>query len=262
MLKRFTATWQRRDPVRAPASIPDGIRVYAIGDIHGRADLLDELMQRIAQDRAGHSGRCRIIFLGDYVNRGGSSRQVLERLSAMAQASDEHVFLMGNHEEILLRMIDGTPALVRLFLKMGGRETLLSYGMTAAQYHAATLTEIADFLQAEIPVRHLDFLCSLGTQLLLGDYLFVHAGVDVARGPLEQDSGLTRWIREGFADRDVDYEKVVVHGHTITDQVSQGASRIGIDTGAYASGRLTALVLEQASRRILQTGPLNEANDP
>ena len=102
MLKRFTSSLQRRDPVRAPASIPDGMRVYAIGDIHGRADLLEELLERIGRDRTSHDGQCRIIFLGDYVDRGPSSRQVLDRLSAMAPASDEYVFLMGNHEEILL----------------------------------------------------------------------------------------------------------------------------------------------------------------
>jgi len=153
MLKRFTSSLQRCDSVRAPACVPDGMRVYAIGDIHGRADLLEELLEQIRRDRTGHGGRCRIIFLGDYVNRGPSSRQVLDRLSAMAQASDEHAFLMGNHEEILLRIIDGAPALVRLFLKMGGRETLLSYGMTPAQYDAATLAQIADFLQAAVPTR-------------------------------------------------------------------------------------------------------------
>lgn len=242
-----------KSPHRVRPRVADGKRIYAIGDIHGCSHLLEEMMQLIRLDCEHYRGECWTIFLGDYVNRGPSSHQVLQRLSQMAM-EPRHVFLMGNHEEVLLNIINGKENLVKFFLSMGGKETLLSYGMSHEQLKIYTFNDIYQYIKSSIPEFHINFLKSLYNQFFIDDYMFVHAGIDLNKPAVEQDPGVTRWIRAGFVDRDFEYEKTVVHGHTIFDNVTLGRFRIGIDTGAYQSGRLSALILEGYDQRILQTG--------
>jgi serine/threonine protein phosphatase 1 len=235
--------------------IPKGRRVYAVGDIHGRADLLDELIVLIeADETARGSAETTLIFLGDIVDRGPASAAVIDRLRALAAARSDVRFLLGNHEEIFLGALDGEPKALRLFCRIGGRETVLSYGMEAAEYERLDYEELVQRLEVLVPDEHRDFLGSFEDMILIGDYAFVHAGVRPDT-PLElQRTSDLRWIRDPFLDHRSTLEKTIVHGHTMTDEIEHRSHRIGIDTGAYASGRLTALGLEGADTWSLQTG--------
>jgi len=237
-----------------PVRVPTGIRAYAIGDIHGRADLLDDLLARIEADAASATGEKHLIFLGDYIDRGRTSRQVIERLLAPFPGY-QITFLMGNHEAALLHFL-AHPDFWPSFAPYGAVETLLSYGVRidpklkakaqAEEVHAQT--------KALLPASHVDFLTRLTLSHTLGDYHFVHAGVHPEKPLDAQDGADLMRIREPFLSHAQRLEKMVVHGHTITEEVEFHPHRIGIDTGAYATGRLTALVLEDETRRLLQTG--------
>lgn len=237
-----------------PSAIPDGRRVYAVGDIHGRADLLDEMLELIAQDLANYEDLYDVIFLGDFINRGPASAAVLDRLCGLAKASDRYRFIMGNHEEIFFKMLSGDADLGRMFDRMGGFSTLKSYGVNEEAYMALPYNEIGELAMSLVPAEHVNFMRQLRTQVTVGDYLFVHAGVDTSRPASEQDERVTRWIRDEFLHSEDRFEKTVVYGHTIYKNVEESVGRIGIDTGAYVSGKLTALVLEGATRSYLQTG--------
>jgi len=250
ILNRF-----RRSPAPAappPASLPEGLRVYAIGDIHGRLDLLETLLARIgADDAARDACRTQLIFLGDLVDRGPESAAVVERAIGLHTAGAR--FLMGNHEEMLLRMLDGDIAALRAMVRVGARETILSYGVSEAAYDASDFEELAELFAARVPDEHVAFLRGCEDRILLGDYLFVHAGVRPAVPLGEQSPSDLRWIRREFLDCEDDHGYVVVHGHSISETVEERPNRIGIDTGAYASGRLTAVGLEGADRWYLET---------
>lgn len=228
-------------------------RVYAVGDIHGRLDLLEEMLEKITDDRHSFSGECEIIFLGDYINRGPESAQVLTCLSSLSRRSTMYRFLMGNHEEIFLRILNQNTDIFKLFLHMGGRQTILSYGVDTDLYRTASYDDLADIMRSRIPSAHMEFLNSLETQISIDDYLFVHAGVDVHKAIDNQDPKVTRWIRNEFTHSHDSYEKTVVYGHTVYPDVYQRGCRIGIDTGAYASGKLSAIALEGTRRWLLQT---------
>ena len=252
VLKRFFA--RKESPAPPPAAIPAGKRVYAIGDIHGRADLLDQLLVKIlADDAARDDAEAQIIFLGDLADRGPGSRQVIEHAMALAQSRPDTVFIMGNHEELLIRVWDGDRATAATFHRAGGRETLISYGITAEQYDSWDLDEVTDATTRVVPKAHIDFLRAFRSSYRLGDYFFTHAGVRPGIALDDQDETDLRWIRSDFIDSTADFGAVVVHGHTIRDAVEERANRIGIDTGAYASGRLTAIGLEGTDRWYLST---------
>jgi len=161
--------------------------------------------------------------------------------------------LCGNHEEILLGAYDGDTDLLRLLLRAGGYETLFSYGMDAGEVERATIAELAELMVRDLPEQHMAFLRSLDDYLVEGDYVFVHAGIRPGLPLEQQKSRDLRWIRDPFLDHTVSHGRFVVHGHTITDQVDERTNRIGIDTGAYRSGRLTALGLEGGDRWIIDT---------
>jgi serine/threonine protein phosphatase 1 len=235
--------------------IPKGRRVYAVGDIHGRADLLDELIALIEADELNRGpAETTLIFLGDIVDRGPASAAVIDRLRRLAVERSDVRFLLGNHEEIFLGALDGEPKALRLFCRIGGRETVLSYGMEAAEYERLDYEELVQRLEILVPDEHRDFLGGFEDMILIGDYAFVHAGVRPDT-PLElQRTADLRWIRDPFLDHRSTLEKTIVHGHTMTDEIERRSHRIGIDTGAYASGRLTALGLEGAETWSLQTG--------
>ncbi|SEJ16514.1 serine/threonine protein phosphatase 1 [Sphingomonas sp. OV641] len=251
MLSRL---FTRRRPEPIQAELPEGRRIYAIGDIHGRLDLLEQLLALIEQDDAAR-GRARtgLIFLGDLVDRGPDSAGVVERVRRLCVERPDTRCLSGNHEEIFLGAHEGNGELVRLLLRAGGFETLLSYGLGADEIEQANIAELAEMIERAVPAEHVVFLRSLDDYLLEGDYLFVHAGIRPGVAVEQQSPRDLRWIRQPFLDFAGNHGKLVVHGHTITDDVVQRDNRIGIDTGAYRTGRLTALGLEGRDRWFLDT---------
>lgn len=236
-------------PQARPAKFEDGRVGYAVGDIHGRADLLALMFERL-EDRAEIDARPGgppvVIFLGDYVDRGPESRGVIDLLLSGRPAGFERRFLRGNHEQIMQAFM-ADPMSARAWVLQGGAETMLAYGVTPPapmtanenEWHAA-----ADALRAAVPSEHMAFLDSLERYVTLGDYAFVHAGVDAGR-PLEQqtDEDLY-WVRERFLASKRPFSHRVVHGHTPVDKPYADDRRVGVDTGAYASGTLTAARFE------------------
>ncbi len=234
--------------------IPEGRRVYAVGDIHGCVDLLDELMTLIDADEATRPpAQTTLIFLGDIVDRGPASAAVIERLRGLASSRPDVRFLLGNHEEIFLGALEGEPKALRLFCRIGGRETVLSYGMDAAEYERLDYEELVHRLESLVPAEHRSFVAGFEDMIVIGDYVFVHAGIRPDTPLDRQRTSDLRWIRDPFLDHRAKLEKTVVHGHTMTDEIERRGHRIGIDTGAYASGRLTALGLEGGDSWHLQT---------
>lgn len=238
-------------------TIPPGERVYAIGDIHGCADLLNAVIAMIeADDLARGPARTTVIFLGDVVDRGPDSARVIDRLIAFSEARGDVRCLLGNHEEIFLGALEGEPKALRLFCRIGGRETVLSYGMDAAEYERLDYEELVERLATLVPSRHRAFLTGFEDMIVIGDYAFVHAGVRPSTALDAQRRSDLRWIRDPFLDHRAPLEKMIVHGHTMNDDVAYGVHRIGIDTGAYATGRLTALGLEGGDTWLIQTDGL------
>ena len=230
------------------------MRVYAIGDIHGRLDLLDTLLQMIAVDDARRDpARTVPIFLGDLIDRGPDSAAVVERLRDYAIDRPDSRFIMGNHEEVFLGALSGDTRAVRGFCRIGGRDTVLSYGVSPDDYDRMAYDDVTAALDRVVPASHLDFLQRFSDQEWIGDYLFVHAGVDPSL-PLDSQSGRDlRWIREPFLSHGRPLDRMIVHGHTIAPEVAWQPHRIGIDTGAYGTGKLTALGLEGSGQWLLQT---------
>jgi serine/threonine protein phosphatase 1 len=244
----------RRRPQPIQAQLPLGRRIYAIGDIHGRLDLLDQLLDHIAADDAARgAAQTGIIFLGDLVDRGPDSAGVVSRVRDLCKNRADVRCLCGNHEEIFLGAYDGDTDLLRLLLRAGGYETLLSYGMDAGEIERATIGELAGMMVRDIPEPPVTFLRSLHDYIVEGDYLFVHAGIRPGLPLEQQKSRDLRWIRDPFLDYAANHGKFVVHGHTITERVDERVNRIGIDTGAYRTGRLTALGIEGGERWIIDT---------
>lgn len=244
----FKPSTSRNNP-RARA--PDGIRIYAIGDIHGRADLLDRLLRQIDADLTKNSPRHAIeVFLGDYVDRGPASREVLDLLIDR-ESTHEVVFLKGNHETLLARF-PTDPSILDDWQRLGGLETLMSYGITPT-INADTLvqTRFAVTFDQAFPESHRRFLGDLKTSFTCGDYFFVHAGVRPGVPLTKQREEDLLWIRQEFLLCEDDFSKIIVHGHTPVLQPDIRPNRINIDTGAYATGRLTCLVLEADAIRIL-----------
>lgn len=242
----------KREPAPVAASVPPGQRVYAIGDVHGRLDLLDALLARIDAEEAGAGPvRSTIIFLGDLIDRGPNSAGVVARALALEESGRAVRFIMGNHEEVFLAALEGREGAMRLFTRIGGEQTLGSYGIDEDAFLAASYDELVEQAQARVPAAHRAFLESFEDQIEVGDYLFVHAGIRPGVPLAEQAASDLRWIRDDFLNHAGEHGRIVVHGHTITEAVEERSNRIGIDTGAFASGRLTALGLEGSRRWFL-----------
>lgn len=253
MLKKL---FGRREKDDAPtAAVPDGCRLYVVGDVHGRVDLLHRIREQIAADAVtASSSRKVLIHLGDYVDRGESSRQVVDLLLDEPLDGFETVFLTGNHEEMMLGFLDNA-AVGAMWLNNGGDATLFSYGVRMGNGTSLDqrYIEMQRSLREKVPERHLVFLRDLKPYHVEGDYLFVHAGI-LPEIPLDQQvSQDLLWIRDEFLYSKADHGHCVVHGHTIVSQPEFLPNRIAIDTGAYFSNILTCLVLEGFKQRILQT---------
>ncbi len=237
----------------APRAIAPGERIYAVGDIHGRGDCLDQLLLQIdADDRNREPARTTLVLLGDLVDRGPDSRGVVERLSQLDKTRP-CVFLMGNHEEVFIDAWEGDETAARLFHRIGGRETLLSYGVSPADYDLADFAQLITLLATHVPAEHIAFLRGFRDTYQSGDYLFVHAGIRPGTPIEEQRPKDMRWIRDKFLDDSRDHGLCIVHGHSITAAIDEKSNRVGIDTGAYASGKLTAIGLEGSDRWFLST---------
>jgi serine/threonine protein phosphatase 1 len=250
----FTRLFGSRAPKTASVlpRVADGTRVYAIGDIHGRVDLLREIERRIQDDAAAAaSARKVVVYLGDYVDRGEHSREVIDWLLDHPLSGFERVRLLGNHEDSMLRFLTDVqvgPA----WLNYGGGATLHSYGVKPPASDRDLVRAQVE-LRDRLPPRHLEFLRELSLSHVEGDFYFVHAGIKPGVALDEQAMEDMLWIRDEFLFSRVDFGKIVVHGHTITDAPEVKRNRIGIDTGAFASGKLTCLVLDGESWSFLQT---------
>lgn len=245
--------FSRRAPKRSASAprTPDGERIYAIGDIHGRFDLLRAAADKIAADSASAAGlTTRTILLGDYVDRGPRSADVLEYLQSGAFPTST-LALRGNHEEVFLQFLSD-ESILESWRKFGGLETLHSYGVPVnAAMRGEGYAEARNALLERLPKAHVDFLAATRPSAIAGDYFFCHAGVRPGV-PLEhQTSDDLLWIRNEFLRHEGGYGKIVVHGHTPVEKPEMRANRINLDTGAYVSSRLTVLALEGETRRFL-----------
>ena len=239
--------------------MPEGQRVYAIGDVHGRVDLFDRLIAEIDRDDAErnaaewHPVETTIVLLGDLIDRGPDSAAVVAAARRLAQRR-KVILIAGNHEEMLLRSLEDVEVL-RGFLRYGGRETLLSYPVDPLVLDGADDFEtIRLHMLATIPADDIAWLRQGEAMARIGDYLFVHAGIRPGVAPEDQSGRDLRWSREPFLGYPEDHGFVVVHGHTITPEPEFKPNRIGIDTGAFYSGRLTALGLQGTARWLIETG--------
>jgi serine/threonine protein phosphatase 1 len=250
MFQALKQIFARSEDAPLPA-VPSGQRVYAVGDVHGRRDLFEALCAAIdADDEAAGPAETTVVLLGDLVDRGPDSAGVIA-LARQWQARRRVRILAGNHEEMFLRGFDELDVF-RHFLRHGGRETVLSYGIDRARFLQATMEEAQQLMRDSVPDADIAFLEGFEDMVTIGDYVFVHAGID-PHVPLDQQRRRDlRWIREPFLSHSDSHGPVVVHGHTITDAPEDCGNRIGIDTGAFMSGRLTALVLEGTERRYIE----------
>jgi serine/threonine protein phosphatase 1 len=255
-LQRMNTLTARRGETVRP-QVPAGQRVYAIGDIHGRLDLLLPLLAHIRDDVSARANADNhVVLLGDLVDRGPYSAETLEYVICHLPTFATFHILMGNHEEAMLRAMDPTEDRAEnLWLKFGGYETLASYGVPVA-----TLGEElppVETLRRYIPERHRQFLDNLPDAMRFGDYVFVHAGVRPGVALEEQNPFDMRWIRNDFLDHKGDLGAYIVHGHSISIEADVQGNRIGIDTGAYRSGTLTALGLEGDRRWLLRASVID-----
>ena len=250
----FSKAFGSAETKDAAARVPGDRPVFAIGDVHGRADLLRALIASIAQDverRGGHNPI--LVFVGDYIDRGPDSRGVIEFLLRGLPAGWDCRFLKGNHEEALLNFL-ANPQFGDVWRDFGGLQTLSSYGVAAVRNGGGIdWPATGEAFRRAFPRPHLDFLNQLRLYEEIGDYIFVHAGVR-PRIPLEYQSEKDLlWIREEFTAAGRALPQTIVYGHTPNEKVVLGPGRIGIDTGAYATGRLTAAGFQGADVWYLST---------
>ncbi len=227
--------------------------MFAVGDIHGCDDLLSGLLAAIAEETATDKTPPLIVFLGDYVDRGPGSRQVIEQLLELRKQAPDTRFLCGNHEEAMLFFLSDLEAGMA-WTGYGGKATMQSYGVAspADENSLEAWRETHRAFKAALPESHLRFLYGLEDRIDLGDYLFVHAGVHPDRPLSAQHVKDLRWIREPFLSDKRRMEKVVVHGHTPAVDPYADERRIGVDTWAYRTGVLTAIELDAEGRRFIQ----------
>lgn len=230
-----------------------GERIYAIGDIHGRYDLMKHLIEMIEDHAAKQPGAkaAHIMILGDMIDRGPDSDKVIRSIRRRARKGDVTV-LMGNHEEIMLRAMDGEPGVMKSWLRFGGVQTLRSFGIDPPT-DDFDQPELTRKLKEAIPESWVEWLRQLPISARSGDYFFCHAGLRPGIDLNRQSRKDLLWIRDEFLDNDDTHGVVVVHGHSISPDVELRHNRIGVDTGAYRTGMLTAVYLEDRRCEILST---------
>ncbi len=251
--------WKRKTksapPARGGFSIPGGQRVYAIGDIHGRDDLFAQMIDMIRADNAKrHPAKITLILLGDLVDRGPDSAGVVDRAMRLKDEFPDTRLLIGNHEECFLAALTGDVRRLRYFMRIGGDATIRSYWRDDASLADASFEEVAARMPTLVPAEHVDFLGNGEDVIEVGDYAFVHAGVRPGVPLDKQSLSDLRWIRDEFLDDLGGHGKMIVHGHSITSEPDEQVNRIGIDVGAFKSGRLAALGLDGADRWYLFAG--------
>ena len=233
------------------ARAPDRMRLYAIGDVHGRLDLLERMHERIAGEIArDRPADWRIVHLGDYVDRGPQSRGVIDFLIAACARDQRMIALAGNHDMGFLEFLEEADG-GGLFARYGGKETAKSYGVDA-QFHSPNALRLTwAELRCEVPGKHRAFMLNLRFSIGFGDFFFCHAGIRPGVPLNRQDPDHLIWIRDEFLDYAGLHPKVIVHGHTMTDAPEVLANRVNVDTGAWRSGVLTALVIDGAEKRLI-----------
>ena len=229
-------------------------RLYAIGDVHGCSDLLEDLVLKIQTDQSARTPKPTIlVFLGDIIDRGPDSRGTIEFALNLREAGAPCEFLMGNHESMMLQVLFGEDTkLVKSWLRYGGEECLKSYGVDTDELWNQDSLSIKEMMKNIIPATHIEFLQSFKSYYEFGDYLLVHAGIDPKKGLSEQKDKDYLWSREPFLSWSGQLEKKIVHGHTICAEPEFYSHRIGIDSGAYLTGRLSALRIEGDETSVLQ----------
>lgn len=237
-------------------SLPPGERIYAIGDIHGRADLLTELLAAIRRDNDARSNvEVRLILVGDLIDRGPASADVVEQCRALAASYDHFIVLKGNHEAVMVDALRGSFPALAFWLDHGGNATLTSWGVATHLAAEGPSRNLFAAAKAHVPSEVTAWLGSLPLSYRRGNCLFVHAGIRPGVPLDKQTATDLLWIRDDFIDSTTPHPYVVVHGHTIEEAgpcLRHG--RLGIDTGAYRTGRLTAVGIEGDDYWTLSTG--------
>ncbi|WP_040500451.1 metallophosphoesterase family protein [Henriciella marina] len=253
MLRFLSKTVDKSVDTHRP-SAPAGKRAYAIGDVHGRLDLLNDLLAQIEDDIAGRRPKqTHIIFLGDLIDRGPHSRHVVERLIDYAPSNASCHFLMGNHEEVLVRGLRGEPHLLDGWIQHGGDTTAESYGVDAAYLRSQGDDALEHALLSAIPESHIRFMAGFLDSIQFGDYLLVHAGIRPGTPLDDQSPSDMRWIRKEFLESTRQHGSMIVHGHSVEEKIMPRSNRIGLDTGAYRTGILSAVRLEGDQADFIQS---------
>lgn len=253
MWDRSEMIWSKKKSDQKPKGKP-GERVYAIGDIHGCYHQMIELIGMIHTDCAARKDKqTYLIFLGDLIDRGPDSRGVIEHLMRFPYEFASPLFIKGNHEEMMVRGLTGEPELLSGWLEHGGYSCAESYGVPRSHLQGQEADAQEHVLRSAIPKSHAMFLKGFLESVQFGDYLFTHAGIRPGV-PLDQQSGREmRWIRGPFLEHEGDHGVVVVHGHTVNEDIVVKSNRIGLDTGAYKNGRLSAICIEEDEVSFLST---------
>lgn len=234
----------------SPPRAATGARIYAIGDIHGRADLLQELFRRIDEDLNTYPTPFSThVLLGDYIDRGPNSRMVVDTIIERSLLHNL-VCLKGNHEKLMMDFLQ-QPEVLDVWQHLGGLETLLSYGLRPS-IRITAKARLAKEFEKKLPDRHKEFFKELVPCWTFGDYFFTHAGVKPGTPLANQKEQDLMWIREEFLSSNEIFDKIIVHGHSPVPEPTVYENRINIDTGAYATGILSCLIIDDGGLFLLE----------
>jgi serine/threonine protein phosphatase 1 len=234
--------------------LPAGLRIYAVGDVHGRSDLIEHIFRAIDDDLARRPiVRPVCVFLGDYIDRGPKSREAIDDLISSAR-DREIVFLRGNHEAIAIKSLNDPTVFDNWMRRLGGIDTLISYGLDPKKFLGKNSIKRLQLAFNEVlQGAHWEFFGGLQNSFTCGSFFFAHAGVRPNVPLSAQAERDLLWIRDEFLSSETDFGKIVVHGHTPVEHEDLRANRINLDTGAFVTGRLSCLVIDQDALSILRT---------
>ena len=235
--------------------VPEGARAYVIGDVHGCDTKLQSLLKIIQEDIATSPpvDDIYLVLLGDLIDRGPNSKSVVETLISLNYPHITPIFLLGNHEKIFLDVLSGEISKLNAWMSFGGKATCRSYNVTNLGAIHYAPEKIVSKLQASVPKEHIEFLRTFKDYWVLGDYMFVHAGIRPGRALSKQTKKDLLWIREPFLSSRSRHQHMIVHGHSIVKEAEFHINRIAIDTGAYNGGALTCLRLQGSTQSTLQS---------